>query len=129
MKETAKFGEFVRRARMTAHVTGRQAAEAAGMLPSNFSKMEHGLLNPPKEGERQKALADVLKLGSDDRTKFFDLAAEAVESVPVDIAELISEEDALPLLLRTIGNKRLSSEAIKRLVQIVRGGSSGDKAP
>ena len=119
------FGEFVRKTRLANRISGREAADAVGMLPSNFSKLEHGLLNPPRDGEKQKALADAIGLKNpDERAKFFDFAGEALKAVPADIAEIISEEDALPLLLRTIGNKRLSKEAIKRLVEIVRGAVS-----
>ena len=126
MNACITFGEFVKKTRLANRVSGREAADAVGMLPSNFSKLEHGLLNPPKDGEKQKALANAIGLKeADARTKFFDLAGEALNAVPADIAEIISEEDALPLLLRTIGNKRLSKAAIKRLVEIVRG-TAGD---
>ena len=37
---------------------------------------------------------------------FYDMAAAALKSVPVDLADIISKkDDAVPLMLRTIGNK------------------------
>ena len=37
------------------------------------------------------------------------------------------KEDAVPLLLRTIGNKRLSKSDIERLIEIVRGTPNAGK--
>jgi transcriptional regulator with XRE-family HTH domain len=120
---TVEFGKFVKDARLGKGIIARAASEAAEMLPSNFSKLEHGALNPPRDSAKQKKLAAAIgiKEGSPEAHQFFDLAAKANESIPVDIADIISEDDALPLLLRTIGNKRLKPQEIKRLVEIVRG--------
>ncbi len=108
---------------MRAEIPARDAAESAGMLPSNFSKLEHGALNPPQNPDKLRALAAAIGIieGSADAGSFFDLAARANSSTPVDLADVISRNEALPLLLRTIGNKRLTNEEIERLVAIVRG--------
>lgn len=99
------------------------------MLPSNFSKLEHGVLNPPKDAPKQKHLAAAIgvTLGSENETVFFDLAAKANKATPVDLADIISKDDAVPLLLRTIGNKRLSKRDIERLIEIVRETSNVSK--
>lgn len=125
MKSNAcvEFGELVRNTRLKNGVSAREASSNCGMLPSNFSKLEHGALAPPKELFRQRKLASAIGImpDSEDETTFFDSAARATGSVPVDIAEIISKDDAVPLLLRTIGNKRLSRGEITRIVEIVRG--------
>lgn len=123
MKPSIEFGQFIRKTRLAANITGRAAAESAGMLPSNFSKLEHGALNPPQDTAKLKQLALAIGIAgaSAEESTFFDLAAKSNNSTPVDLAEIISREDALPLLLRTIGNKRLSSVEIERLTEIVRG--------
>jgi len=128
MNECVKFGEFVRNTRLANAITGRDASQAAGLLPSNFSKLEHGVLRPPKDAEKQKTLASAIGIvgGSEDEALFFSLAAKANRAVPVDLAEIISREDAMPLLLRTIGSKRLGKAEIERLIEIVRGtGTAG----
>jgi hypothetical protein len=104
------------------HIIARDAASNAGMLPSNFSKMEHGALRPPMDAAKQKSLATSIgiALGSDAAARFFDLAGKATASTPADLADIISREEALPLLLRTIGNKRLGQREIERLVSLVR---------
>ncbi|MFY9925873.1 MAG: helix-turn-helix domain-containing protein [Opitutaceae bacterium] len=115
------FGDFVRNTRMGKGLTARIVASSAEMLPSNFSKLEHGLLTPPRDAEKQRKLLGALNIlvGSADAEKFFDLAAKAANSTPIDLAQIISENETVPLLLRTIGNKRLSEDQIRRLVAIV----------
>jgi hypothetical protein len=55
------------------------------------------------------------------RDTFFDLAAKSNGQVPSDIVPVITENEAVPLLLRTIGNRRLSATDVQKLVSIVRG--------
>lgn len=129
-KGAKEFGAFVRDLRLKNGITARGAAEACGMLPSNFSKLEHGALLPWHDPVKQKSLAAAIGIqeGSAKSDEFFDLAARATKSVPADLADIISRNEALPLLLRTIGNKRLSSDEVERLVAIVRGTNAPSKA-
>lgn len=92
------------------------------MQPSNLSSLEHGLLKPTQDSAKLKCLATALRLelGTADFGVFADLAAKANNSVPVDIAELISEDEAVPLLLRSLGNKKLTRVDIARIVALVR---------
>lgn len=123
MNECVLFGDFVRNMRLKSSITARQASETAGILPSNFSKLEHGAFAPPREPEKLRRLAAAIGAAPDshEEVDFFNLAAKATKSVPVDLADIISKDDAVPLLLRTIGNKRLTKADIERLIEIVRG--------
>jgi transcriptional regulator with XRE-family HTH domain len=125
------FGGFIRTTRLQNGIIARDAALNSGILPSNFSKLEHGVLNPPADGNKQKQLAKAVGImpQTPEAAKFFDLAGKANRAVPVDLADVISEDDARPLLLRTIGNKRLTEDQIKRLIEIVRGMPSADSTP
>jgi transcriptional regulator with XRE-family HTH domain len=123
MNACVEFGKFLKSVRLANGITAREASQAAGFLSSNFSKLEHGVLHPPKDPAKQKQLAQSvgIKPETPEETEFFDLAGKANRSTPVDLADIISAEDALPLLLRTIGNKRLTKADIQKLVAIVRG--------
>jgi len=123
MNECLEFGAFVKTKRLANGITAREASQAAGILPSNFSKLEHGVLRPPSDVERQKKLAAAigLEFGTENANQFFDLAGKANKAIPADLAEIISEDGARPLLLRTIGNKRLTEDEIRQLIEIVRG--------
>lgn len=129
--ECVIFGGFVKSIRLNGNIIARDAALNASMLPSNFSKLEHGALAPPRDPGKQKRLAAAIGIqpGTDSANRFFDLAGKATRSTPVDLAEIISEDDARPLLLRTIGNKRLSEEEIKKLIEIVRGMQGANQKP
>lgn len=118
----AQFGAFVRARRLSHGLTARALAELAGMQPSNLCNLEHGLLKPSQDANKLKCLAGALRLevGTPDFATFADLAAKANNSVPVDIAELISEDEAIPLLLRSIGNRKLTQADIARIVEMVR---------
>jgi transcriptional regulator with XRE-family HTH domain len=117
-----RFGDFIRKTRLALGLTAREVAAAVGMQPSNFSNMEHGALNPPKEGAKLAKLAEVLQLkAATQRKKLFDLAARATKSIPLDIAEIISSQEAIPLLLRTIGNRKLTKDELQKIVDIVHG--------
>ena len=131
MNECERFGEFVKATRLKNGITARDAAQSAGMLPSNFSKLEHGAFAPARDTARQRRLAAAIGLiaESPEEAEFFDHAAKAARAVPVDIADIISRDDAVPLLLRTIGNKRLAKTDIERLIEIVRGTPNVSKKP
>jgi transcriptional regulator with XRE-family HTH domain len=131
MNDCATFGSFVKKTRLANGITARNASQNAGMLPSNFSKLEHGAFAPSREPAKQRQLAASIGLmpESHEENEFFDLAAKAAKSIPVDIADIISKEDAMPLLLRTIGNKRLTKADIERLIEIVRETPNVSKKP
>ena len=116
------FGGFVKSIRLQNGILAREAASNAGMLPSNFSKIEHGALAPPQDAEKQQKLAIAVGItpGTELAAKFFDLAGKASRTIAVDLADIISRNEALPLLLRTISNTRLGTEQIEKLVAIVR---------
>jgi transcriptional regulator with XRE-family HTH domain len=117
------FGELVKSTRLRHRIIARDAALNAGMLPSNFSKLEHGAFGPPRNAAKQKMLAAAIGLqsGTDEAAQFFDIASKATGEIPIDLADIISEDEARPLLLRTIDNKRLTEADVKRLIEIVRG--------
>lgn len=117
-----RFGQFIRNRRIELLLTAKDVATAIGMQPSNFSNLEHGVLKPPQDAARLARLAEILQLKSlPMRRKFFDLAAKATKSIPIDIAQIISTQEAVPLLLRTIGNKKLTQAELRRIIDIVHG--------
>jgi transcriptional regulator with XRE-family HTH domain len=125
------FGQFVKATRLKNSIIARDAALNAGLLPSNFSKLEHGALAPARDPSQQKLLAAAIGIQAETSAaaEFYDLAGKATNSVPVDLADILSENDARPLLLRTIGNKRLTEDEIKKLIEIVRGIRGADQKP
>ena len=119
----AAFGAFIRERRLSLKLTARDVASNADLQPSNLCNLEHGLILPSQEPNRLKSLAEALrfKRGTGESNDFFDKAAKATGSIPVDIADIISENEAMPIMLRSIGNRRLKKADIARIVALVRG--------
>lgn len=119
----AAFGELLKESRKRMGKTARIAAIEAGMQPSNYCRLEYGTLRPPQAKPKLDRLADAVGIfpNTPARTTFYDLAAAATESVPLDLAEIISTDDAIPLMLRTLGKKKLTKQQIGEIVKLVRG--------
>ena len=116
------FGSFIRARRLSLEISARAVAAEAGMQPSNLSNLEHGLLKPPQDPIKLTRLGEALKLavGTEEFVIFADLAAKANNSIPADIAQMITEDEAIPLMLRSFGNKKLSKADIAKIVALVR---------
>ena len=119
MRNTETFGEYLRTLRLRAGLGLRAFAEAAGMQPSNLSNIEHGRLNPPQDKEAVDQLADLLGLepGSSGRARLFDLAVAGRDRPPADVAAFAARTPGIPVLLRTIENRGLSEEELRRLTE------------
>ncbi len=115
------FGEYLRSLRLRVGLGLRAFAEAAGMQPSNLSNLEHGRLAPPQDKETLDELADLLGLapGSTERARLFDLAVVGRERPPADVAAFAARTEGIPVLLRTIENRGLSSTELKKLTEYV----------
>ncbi len=119
------FGEFVKSLRKQLGKTARITAIEAGMQPSNYCRLEYGALKPPQDKAKLDRLINALNIpeNSPQRARFYDMAAAASNSIPLDLAEIISKDDAVPLMLRTITKKKLSQREVDELVKLVRGKS------
>ena len=119
----ARFGAFIRGRRIALGLSARQIATASGIQPSNLSRMEHGTLSPAKDDSRLRDLAIALDLidSDEDFATFSDLAAQATNSTPLDIKDIISHNEAVPLLLRSIRGRKLTKKKIDAIVALVRG--------
>jgi len=119
------FGELLKRSRKKSGKTARSTAIEAGMQPSNYCRLEYGTLRPPQTKPKLDRLANAVGIppNTEERTKFYDLAAVATQSIPLDLAEIISTDDAIPLMLRTLGKQRLTKQQVAEIVKLVRGKS------
>lgn len=116
------FGERMRERRRQLRLGLREFALRAEVDPSNLSKIERGVLPPPQDEELLGRICAALELsqGSDECVAFLDQAAAECGRIPADI---LSDEDLLPrlpVLLRTVKNKRPTEEQMDRLIEIIR---------
>ena len=116
------FGEFFKRKRIETGLTLREFCKEKGLDAGNISKIERGLIAPPKsEGVREK-YAKVLGIekSSDDWLTFCDLASAASGTIPSDIKEDERLMRALPLFFRTIRDSKNAEHNLKKLVNYIR---------
>ena len=116
------FGEFLEALRKRNRLTLREFCKRAGADPANISRLERGVMQPPKSREIIERYADALGLkeGSDEWYTFFDLAAVAQGMVPKDLlkdTELVKE---LPAFFRTLRGQKPTAEEMKRIADKIR---------
>lgn len=115
-----KFGEYVIELRAHNRITLREFCRLIKIDPSNWSKIERGVLSPPKSKEVLDEIANVLQLkkGSEEYHLLIDLAA--VSFIP---KELISEDslvDKLPVFFRTLRGQSPTRSELEELITIIK---------
>ncbi|MBI3326549.1 MAG: helix-turn-helix domain-containing protein [Nitrospinae bacterium] len=116
-----KFGEFFHARRIGTGSTLRQFCLEHGLDPGNISKLERGLLRPPKSPEKLGYYARLLQLtpGTPEWQKFFDLAAAERGKIPEELMEDEHIVRTLPLLFRTLRRARGDNTFLADLVEMV----------
>jgi transcriptional regulator with XRE-family HTH domain len=118
------FGGFIKELRLESGIGLREFCKTYGHDPSNWSKMERGVLPPPSDREILEKWAK--QLGIKEGTKkwydFFDLASVEKGRIPED---LLNDEEfvkKLPLFFRTIRGQKPTKEELKELANLLKKG-------
>ncbi len=107
-----EFGPYLRDLRKSRRLTQQQLADAVGVDFTYISKVENGRVDPPSEATIRK-IAEVLEFDPD---PLLDQAGK----VATDLKSIVASEPQLALLLRSIGDRRLSSDQYQRMIAIAR---------
>jgi transcriptional regulator with XRE-family HTH domain len=113
------FGAYAKDRRIAAGLTLRSFCRDAAIDPSNWSKIERGVLPPPDEGGFLKRVSDVLILGTEEQSELSDLAAIARGQIPADLRD---EEilNKMPAFFRAIRGQEYTDEDFEKLLTGVR---------
>jgi len=116
------FGEFVKKLRIERRITLREFCRNAGIDPSNWSKIERGLLPPPKTKEVLEPVRKAinLKQGSEEYTTLKELAV--IGHVPFDLLGNRKIVDKLPVFFRTLRGEKPTREELENLIKILESG-------
>jgi transcriptional regulator with XRE-family HTH domain len=116
------FGEFIKQIRERQRLGLREFCLQSGFDPSNWSKIERGVLAPPRDEETLRAWAKQLGLkpGSEDWLKFFDYAAVDSGRIPDYILQVEKLVAQLPVFFRTISGQKPSREDLEKLVELIK---------
>jgi len=98
------FGEFIKELRVRQRLGLREFCLEHGHDPSNWSKIERGVLPPPRDEETLRTWAKQLglKQGSEDWLKFFDYAAVDGGRIPDYVLKDEELLGKLPAFFRTL---------------------------
>lgn len=117
------FGAFLRERRVAGGMSLRQFAKLCGLQPSNYCNVENSAAAPPP-ADKVEAIANALGIveGSEDYTMLLDLAAQGRNEVPADVARIVREREAIPALLRTVENEKVTEEQLMGIIDDLQNG-------
>jgi len=123
-KDKSTFGGFFESLRQDRRLTLREFCRRADVDPGNISRMERGLMPPPKDEKILERYASTLGLrtGSAEWQNFFDLAAVAQGIVPKDLLSNKELVKTLPLFFRTLRGQKPTPEEMRRIAEKIRKG-------
>jgi len=119
----SSFGRFLKEMRVRKGLALREFCRLVNVDPSNWSKVERGLLPPPKSRKVVSDIANVLLLekDSDDWHTLFDLAA--IGNIPKDLLPSAKAEDKLTVFFRAARDENAPSpKQYKAMVEALKGG-------
>jgi transcriptional regulator with XRE-family HTH domain len=116
------FGTFTKELRAKQRLGLREFCLKHGHDPSNWSKIEREILQPPRDEDTLRAWAKQLglKKGSEDWLKFFDYAAVDAGRIPDYVMKDEELLGKLPAFFRTLSGQKPSREDLDKLVEIIR---------
>ena len=123
VKAKEAFGGLLKKIRVEEADIGLRAfADMINMKPSNLSNIERDRVPPPANRKTIVEICDSLGLAKNDprREKLFDLAAEAKNRIPADVADVVKNQAGVPVLVRTVANKQLTEDQLRELTEYVK---------
>jgi len=116
------FGEFVKEKRLNQDLSLRKFCEKLNYDPSNWSKIERGLLQAPNDFDLLTDICSILNLekGSEDWYDFFDLAAISQKQIPHYIINDPKILEMLPAFYRAAASSELSDEKMAKLIELLK---------
>ena len=116
-----KFHELFKQKRM-AIGTVREFARKSGLDLAYVSRLENGIILPPKDIEKLTRLASALKIaeGSDEWQKFMDLAAVARNVLPDDLRDNEKVVKVLPAFYRAMRENDIGEDELRRLLDLIK---------
>ncbi len=117
-----KFGELLKALRMKQDLSLRDVCKKVNYDPSNWSKIERGMISPPSEEVvlGQWALALGLAKESKEYYEFIDLANIAQGIIPDYIMQEKDLVRALPAFFRTVRNEKPTKKEIDDLINLIK---------
>ena len=122
MSNLKKFGKDLKRLRIEKELSLREVCKLANYDPSNWSKIERGMISPPSEEKTLRKWARILGLSkkTKESQEFIDKAEIAQGIIPQDILSKKNVVKCMPAFFRTLRNEKPTKEEIDRLIELIR---------
>jgi len=120
-KNLKKFGRILKELRINKELSLREICKLTDYDPSNWSKIERGVISPPSDEKTLRRWAVILGLKDKKRIQeFADEAKIAQGIIPQDILKQENAVDYLPAFFRTLRNKKPTKREIDKLIELIR---------
>ena len=115
-----KFHEMFKEKRMRIG-TVREFARETGLDVAYVSRLENGVILPPKDNAKLAKLASALGIaeGTEEWQRFFDLAAVAKNQLPDDLRDDERIASVLPAFYRALRNTEMDEHELEKLLELL----------
>jgi len=117
------FGEFIKSLRIERDIGLREFCRRLSIDPSNWSKVERGILAPPQDSEKFDQIAEILGIDKNSEVyiELIDKASIDAGIIPKDILSDRETLNSLPMFFRTIRSEKPTPEELEKLIKRIRG--------
>lgn len=121
-KNLKKFSQNLKEKRIKKGLSLREICKKVDYDPSNWSKIERGVIAPPSNEKILSKWARALGLEKESKEyqKFKDEAQIAQGIIPQDILSGKNAINYLPAVFRTLRNEKPTKEEIDQLIKLIR---------
>ncbi len=113
------FGTHIKELRIQAKISLRDFSRRLEMDPSNWSKIERGVMPPPAGGALVARIASILTLDAGQTQELEDLAAMARRELPRDLVdeELLAK---MPAFFRALKGREYTADDLQKLIDDIK---------
>ncbi len=119
-KNLQKFGQNLKALRLKKQLSLRDVCKETGYDPSNWSKIERGIIPPPADEKTLVKWSKVLGLVVKKQRDFIDEAKIAQGIIPADLLVGKAALECLPAFFRTLRNEKPTKEEIDNLIKLLK---------
>ena len=114
------FGEYIKNLRTQHRITLREFCRRINYDPSNWSKIERGVLLPPKSKLILESIIETLGVekNSDEYHTVLELAASSY--IPEDLISTPNISEKLPVFFRTLRGQKPTEEELTKLIELLK---------
>jgi len=113
------FGSILKGLRVEQGVSLRGLAQASGLDVAYLSRLERDIMNAPINEDFYEKVSSALRLASDQARKLKDVGDLSNQRIPGGVEFSSNDMEYLPILLRTINNKKLNEDQYKELARVL----------